>query len=527
MKPPLRQNPRSSARLHLATALFMTTIVIALAAPAMAQNISGAIYTTFGNGTTVNGNIYPSKDQVYLNGGPQNMNSNGLPDGYYYYQVTDPSGAVLLSLDPVTCRVMQVTNHVVVGPPAPTDNANGYGTPACYHTPGSQNSHNGSIPVELCGATGCPTGVPPSCSPGSESYCDTPNPGGEYKVWITLISNYVGPTGTCQTGNNVWGFCDSESKTDNFKVRVPGVAYITACKFIDLDGDGVFNNQDYLTPGWPITANNLDGHVCNVTENTGQDGCTTFSIIGLHGNDNGNPPTRTVTLTEGTMTGFTQTAPNGTCTFVTGSYDPDGDATCSVTAGVITVTVDNSDAVIAPYFGNHPSGNTPPPLLLSKTAAGGNNFNWTIQKSATPTEIDNTGNATFTYNVVVSHDNGTGWVVAGVISVNNPGTADATGVQITDTIDNHGTCTVEGGGGTNSATITVPSMNTVNLNYSCTFASNPVSGTNTVSLNWPSGSQVDSTTANYDFTAADTSVTVTDSLAGTLGTASINADLTV
>src|SRR5579871_5416150 len=137
MKPPLRQNPRSSARLHLATALFMTTIVIALAGPAIAQNISGAIYTTFGNGTTVNGNIYPSKDQVYLNGGPQNMHGAGLsPDGDYYFQVTDPSGAVLLSLDPISCRVVTVSGAVITG--HPTDGA---GNPACYHINGDNNSN--------------------------------------------------------------------------------------------------------------------------------------------------------------------------------------------------------------------------------------------------------------------------------------------------------------------------------------------------------------------------------------------------
>jgi len=43
--------------------------VFALAVPAIA-NIDGAIFTTTMDGTTVNGNIYASKAEVYLGGGP-------------------------------------------------------------------------------------------------------------------------------------------------------------------------------------------------------------------------------------------------------------------------------------------------------------------------------------------------------------------------------------------------------------------------------------------------------------------------
>src|SRR6478672_8298380 len=64
-------------------------------------SISGAIYTSLNDGTAVNANLFPSIDAVYLNGGPQNANGNGLPNGNYYYQVTDPSGHTLLSTDPV------------------------------------------------------------------------------------------------------------------------------------------------------------------------------------------------------------------------------------------------------------------------------------------------------------------------------------------------------------------------------------------------------------------------------------------
>ena len=66
---------------------------------ANAQNISGAIFTTISDGTTVNGNHYASKLDVYLNGGPQNCISPGLPSGDYYFMVTNPNGNLLLSLD--------------------------------------------------------------------------------------------------------------------------------------------------------------------------------------------------------------------------------------------------------------------------------------------------------------------------------------------------------------------------------------------------------------------------------------------
>jgi len=48
---------------------------------ASATGFNGSIYTTTFAGQSVNENIYPSKDAVYLSGGPQNPNASGLPDG--------------------------------------------------------------------------------------------------------------------------------------------------------------------------------------------------------------------------------------------------------------------------------------------------------------------------------------------------------------------------------------------------------------------------------------------------------------
>src|SRR5215469_16681719 len=104
-------------RFFLRTSLFWIVCLLALTAPAYAA-VNGAIQTTTSDGKTVNANIYPSKDAVYLTGGPQNENGNGLvPDGTYYFQVTDPSGATLLSTDDISCRQVVVQNGRVVGVP--------------------------------------------------------------------------------------------------------------------------------------------------------------------------------------------------------------------------------------------------------------------------------------------------------------------------------------------------------------------------------------------------------------------------
>jgi len=153
--------------------------------------VSGAIWTSLSDGSEVNTNLYASKEDVYLNGGPgkgAGSNSPGLaPDGVYIFMVTAPNGD-LLSTDAAQCREVQVTGGLIVGATGP-----------CPHQNGSLQP-GGATAVQL---------VP---------YNDTPNPGGEYKAWLTPLAQYVCPLDevTCDNGRN--GFINSESKTDNFKV---------------------------------------------------------------------------------------------------------------------------------------------------------------------------------------------------------------------------------------------------------------------------------------------------------------------
>jgi hypothetical protein len=165
--------------------------------PATAAAPSGAIFTTVADGSEVNFNIYPSKDAVYLDGGPgpgAPQTAAGLDDGTYVFQVTDPSGKTLLSTDPVACRQFTVTNGIITSV-APSG--------GCAHVTGLDVDH-GALTVQLM------------------PYNDTPNPGGEYKVWATMVTDYACYPDLskvdCSARGSKHGFIPADSKTDNFKV---------------------------------------------------------------------------------------------------------------------------------------------------------------------------------------------------------------------------------------------------------------------------------------------------------------------
>lgn len=192
----------------------------------LAAGFNGSIYTTTFDGQTVNANSYASKDAVYISGGPQNTNGNGLPDGTYYFQVTDPSGATLLSTDAAECRQLIVFGGRVSA-------AEG---PSCQHSTGIPNSANGSTPVKL--------------SP----YSDTPNSGSEYKVWLI---RQVASTSVAADGMHL-NFSPSNAKTDNFKVVfVPcgsctPTSLLGGRKFYDANGNALFDEGEPLLAGVQI-----------------------------------------------------------------------------------------------------------------------------------------------------------------------------------------------------------------------------------------------------------------------------------
>src|SRR5205823_4178543 len=109
--------------------------------------VRGAIFTTTVDGSRVNANIYATKPDVYLDGGPA-KNTAALPVGDYVFEVTEPAGKVLLSSDAINCRGFHVSSAGVI------DRVDGGG---CSHATGVDR--NGGITVQLM------------------PYADTPNNG--------------------------------------------------------------------------------------------------------------------------------------------------------------------------------------------------------------------------------------------------------------------------------------------------------------------------------------------------------------
>jgi len=194
---------------------------------------SGAIWTTDSTCERVNENLYPSKDAVYLSGGPAKPGQNGLPDGAYYVQVTEPEGSRSLLGSTPTASV-QVTNGEFT---------------QCYQL----------------------WAILRKASDGTQQgYDDTTNPGGEYKVWVSKNSD----------------FPNSESKTDNFKVEVTlpplhGTATITTNvydaddTYIPPDGDVPLGTIVYDTAtvtgeaGKPAPTGNVTFNLYKGMESTG------------------------------------------------------------------------------------------------------------------------------------------------------------------------------------------------------------------------------------------------------------------
>lgn len=193
----------------------------------LAAGMSGGIFTTTFDGQAVNENHFSSKGAVYLNGGPQNEDTHGLPDGTYYFQVTNPNGSTLLSTDPAVCRQL----IVAFGKVAAADG------PACQHPTGIPNSANGSTPVRLA------------------PFADTPNNGAQYKVWlIRQTSN----TSVASDGMRI-NFKNSDAKTDNFKVvSVPCTgcnpnSTLSGKKFYDANGNSLQDGGEVAVEGVKIS----------------------------------------------------------------------------------------------------------------------------------------------------------------------------------------------------------------------------------------------------------------------------------
>ena len=199
----------------------------------LTAGLTGAIFTTNSSGTLVNGNQYDSPCSVYLNGGPgphAPAHAAGLPDGDYYFQVTDPSGKTLLSTDPVSNRHFTVTGGVITA-------YIGDGSDPIHLTEPDQNDPGG-ITIRLANLS-CPA-----------DFLATSNTGGAYKVWATQAGSFNGNPALVDNpcGSGCFhGFVPSASKTDNFKVNTASSTFCLTVQKLFLQSDGItFAPQ----PGW-------------------------------------------------------------------------------------------------------------------------------------------------------------------------------------------------------------------------------------------------------------------------------------
>jgi hypothetical protein len=163
---------------------------IVLAAP----SLTGDIDTTNSTCTAVNLNQYTDKMDVYVRG-------DNFPDGYYYIQVTDPSGAHILG----TSLLATCTTPI---------HSTGGTFDQCYWLWAIVNK---------------------SSDPTQEGYDDTTNPSGVYKVWVSPDSGF------------------DAQKTDNFKVLASSgiTATLNVLKFYDANANGIDDDGQYLT-GWEV-----------------------------------------------------------------------------------------------------------------------------------------------------------------------------------------------------------------------------------------------------------------------------------
>mgnify|MGYP003288354868 CR=1 FL=1 len=204
-----RYKARRKSRIRLVFITISTVLVGAIiTSVAFTAQLTGAIFTTDVNCNGTDLNIYASKNDVYLDGGPHHTGAAGLPQGEYYVQVTEPDGTLLgtsLGTNDETPVVVNAAGEFVI----------------CYKL----------IDIVRTASNPGPFPVAP------DGFDTTSNPGGEYKVWVSRVND----------------FANDESKTDNFKIaNQPTTGTLNVMKFYDADTSGTFNAGDVEITGWEV-----------------------------------------------------------------------------------------------------------------------------------------------------------------------------------------------------------------------------------------------------------------------------------
>lgn len=150
--------------------------------------VGGSVAVALGDGRAADAAIFENKCDAYLVTGREAM-APLLPDGHYFFQVTDVSGRALLSSDAVKFRQFRVVDGVIEG-------VSGQGR----HTLG-RDTLKGGASVSLC------------------PFADSPDSSGLYQVWVTTIQDFRGDVeGVDSAAPDFHGFLVSRSAKAVFAV---------------------------------------------------------------------------------------------------------------------------------------------------------------------------------------------------------------------------------------------------------------------------------------------------------------------
>jgi hypothetical protein len=139
-------------------------------------------------------------------------------------------------------------------------------------------------------------------------YNDTPNPGGEYKVWVTRVEDYACDLAIVdcgKTGNNFHGFIPRHSKTDNFKVG--GAPREIDTRFFSRTGDFI----DGLGVTWtdPLGGTNVKWSYLDTALDINHEAHVEAVEVGTHEIQIGNQPGCTVEIIRVTGVAQSKTGP--------------------------------------------------------------------------------------------------------------------------------------------------------------------------------------------------------------------------
>ncbi|MCU0504425.1 MAG: hypothetical protein MUE82_01420 [Chloroflexi bacterium] len=218
--------------------------------------------------------------------------------------------------------------------------------------------------------------------------------------------------------------------------------------------------------------------------------------------DGGSADTDATLTLGGSGTGSYSTTKDsgGAFHFYTPYVEPDPSMLTAVASFTVITTGNGSWNLVISHGCGGGGGGQGDPLGITKTADGSytTTYDWTIDKTVDTDTVYSSGGgesqeATFTVSVTKDAGADSDWLVAGQIEVTNPNDFDVMGVEVTDSVDNGGTCTVTGGSG-----VTVPANGSVVLGYSCTYASAPdLTGNNTAVVTWPGSPDLLAGSANF------------------------------